>query len=78
MNIVESNRCYTPHTLTCIVHKNYPNVAQALYHNKTIVLCVYFIVKYASANADIEREKKKTEESGPPVCLDQRRRHLEI
>ena len=30
MDIVESNRCYTPVTLTCIEHKKYPNVAQAV------------------------------------------------
>ena len=50
-----------------------------LYHNTTVVLYVCVIMaKYASASADIERKKKTEETAPPPVCLDQRRPHLEI
>ena len=36
-----------------------------LYHNIAVVLRVYLMAKYASANADIQRNKK-TKESAPP------------
>ena len=39
-----------------------------LYHNIAVVLCVYLMEKYASANADIERNKK-TKESAPLPSL---------
>ena len=50
------------------------------YHNATVDLYVYRIAKYASASGDVERKTKKMKERGPPppVCLDQRCRHLEI
>ena len=36
-----------------------------LYQNTTVVLCVYHIIKYASASADIEKQEKKMKDIAP-------------
>ena len=49
-----------------------------VYPYTTVIICVYLRAKYASPSADIEVQKKNTQESAPPPVrlLDQRCRHL--
>ena len=50
------------------------------YHNTTVVLCVCTLLRNRLAQEKHWKNEVKVEESAspPPVCLDQRRRHLEI
>ena len=47
-----------------------------LFPDTTVSLWDYLNAAYISASVDVEGKKKKKKASGPPVRLDQPRRHL--